>query len=319
MTLQQLRALCEIVDRGLHLSTAASALHRSQPALSRQLQALERDLGIELFARKRNRIVELTPAGAQIVAIARRMLADADLVGRVAGETSDPTRGSLTVATTHTQARYTLPKVIGTFMKRYPEVRLTLRQATPQGCAVMVALGQADLAICTETVGEPSEVVAVPCYFLQRSVATPLRHPLTRTRPLTLEALARFPVITYEEGFNGRRVVDETFAHAGLKPRVILSAVDADVSKAYVEMGLGIAILASVAIDPKRDTGLRRLDASHLFRPSCLSVMIRRGTYLRRYMTHFIELFAPHVGAADIERALGGGRAERGRRNLPTL
>jgi LysR family transcriptional regulator, cys regulon transcriptional activator len=319
MTLQQLRALCEIVDRGLHLSTAASALHRSQPALSRQLQALERSLGVELFTRKRNRILELTPAGTQIVAIARRMLADADVVNRVAGETSDPMRGALTVATTHTQARYTLPRVIATFMKLYPDVRLSLRQGTPHGCAVMVANGQADIAICTETAGEPAEIVAVPCYLLHRSVVTPLRHPLVRTRPLTLEAVARFPVITYEEGFNGRRVVDDTFAQAGLAPRVILSAVDADVSKAYVEMGLGIAILASVAVDPRRDKALRRIDASHLFRPSCLSVMVRRGTYLRKYMTHFIELFAPHVGAADIERALAGRRTDRGRRALPTL
>ena len=319
MNLQQLRYLCAVVDHGLNVSDAAEALFTSQPGISKQIRQLEDELGLTVFVRQGKRLAALTPAGEVVVATARRAMREVANLKRVAEEFRGEDTGTLSIATTHTQARYTLPKVIGTFMKRYPDVRLSLRQGTPQGCAVMVALGQADLAICTETADEPADVVAVPCYLLKRSVVTPLRHPLTRIRPLTLEALARFPVITYEDGFNGRRVVDETFAQAGLAPRVILSAVDADVSKAYVEMGLGIAILASVAVDPRRDAGLRRLDASHLFRPSCLSAMVRRGMYLRRYMTHFIEMFAPHVGAADIERALAGGRLDRMRRNLPTL
>ena len=319
MTLQQLRALCAIVDGGLHLSSAATTLHRSQPALTRQVQALEQDLGTEVFQRKRNRIVDLTPAGVKILAVARRVVAEADSLRRVADDVSAADRGDLTVATTHTQARYTLPPVIRKFMQRHEGVRLALRQGTPAKCAEMVAAGQADLGICTEVVDPPPGVVQLPCYLLERCVVTPPRHPLLRAKPLTLAAIARYPIITYDAGFSGRRITDQAFADAGLQPRVIMSAVDADVSKAYVELGLGIAILASIAFDRKRDAGLRRIDASHLFKPSRLAVVLRRNAYLRGYMVAFIQMFAPSASAAEIRRALAGEPPARSHRGLPAL
>ncbi|HZL28872.1 MAG TPA: LysR substrate-binding domain-containing protein [Acidobacteriaceae bacterium] len=319
MTLQQLRALCMIVDQGMHVSSAATTLHRSQPALTRQLQALERDLGADIFQRKRNRIVELTPVGRDILAVARRVVGEADTLRSVAADANAADRGELTLATTHTQARYTLPPVIRTYMQRHPLVSLALRQGTPARCAEMVARGIADFAICTELSSPPADVAQVPCYLVHRSIVTRPRHPLLRERPLTLDAVARYPIITYEAGFNARSVIDEAFVEAGLAPQVVLSAIDADVSKAYVELGLGIAILASIAFDRKRDAALRRIDASHLFRPSALCVVLRKGSYLRRYMSDFIQAFAPTLTAAEIECALAGKQMTRSARQLTAL
>jgi LysR family cys regulon transcriptional activator len=247
------------------------------------------------------------------------VVAEADSLRRVAEDVSAADRRDLTVATTHTQARYTLPPVIRKFMAAYEGVRLSLRQGTPAKCAEMVALGQADFGICTEVVEPPAGVVQLPCFLLERSVVTPPRHPLLRAKPLTLEAIARYPIITYEEGFSGRRITDQTFAEAGLSPRVVMSAVDADVSKAYVELGLGIAILASIAFDRKRDAGLRRVDASHLFKPSRLAVVLRKDAYLRGYMIAFIQSFAPGATLSEIRRALAGEPASRIHRRLTAL
>ncbi|MDQ6621828.1 MAG: LysR substrate-binding domain-containing protein [Pseudomonadota bacterium] len=306
MTLAQLHALCAIVDRGLSVSRAAETLHRSQPAVTRQLQQLETGLGLTLFVRQRNRILKLTPEGEAIARVARKVLADTRDLARMAESLRQSERGELTLATTHTQARYTLPRIIGAYMERYPDVALSLRQGTPAQCAAMVATGQADLAICTETSDTPGEVVQIPCYRLQRCVVTPADHPLLRARRLTLKGIARYPVITYAEGFSGRAIVDRAFSDAGLAPKVVLSAIDADVSKSYVELGLGIAILASVAFDPDRDHGLRQIRAGHLFAPSRLSVVVRRGAYLPAYTLAFIRLFSPALPEAEIRSVLAG-------------
>jgi len=316
--LLHLKALCEIVEKGLHLSQAAEALHRSQPALSRQIQQLEAELGVVLFERNRSRLIRLTDQGREIVEIARRIMNDARDITRVAQERTDPGRGSLTVATTHTQARYTLPAIIQKFKQKYRGVTLGLMQATPVQCCDLVARGQADIAICTET-GPRADVVQIPCYLLPRIVVTPPRHPLLRLRPPTLEAIARYPIITYAEGFSGRSIVDRAFHDAQLTPTVMLSAIDADVSKAYVEMGLGIAILADVAFDPKRDKQLRRIPANMLFEPSRLNVVIRPKTYLRGYSLDFIQMFAPTLTVAQIHQAASARGLRAVRRELPSL
>lgn len=308
MNLRQITTLCEVVDQGLKLSAAAQALHRSQPSITRQIQELEQELGTQLFLRKRNRILDLTPQGREVLASARRILHELNKIKSAGEDMAGASRGELIVATTHTQARYTLPRVITRFKSEYPLVQLSLKQGTPVQCAELVARGAADIAICTETQDELEEVAAIPCYLLNRSVVVPRGHPLLKVKRLTLEAVVRYPIITYAEGFSGRSVLNQAFLDRGLAPNVVMSAIDADVSKAYVEMGLGIAILATIAFDGKRDTGLRAIDARHLFAASVLRVAVRRHGYLRPYVHAFIQTFAPKVTRPVVERALAGER-----------
>ncbi|MCC6534406.1 MAG: CysB family HTH-type transcriptional regulator [Burkholderiales bacterium] len=319
MNLRQLRSLCEIVDRGLKMSDAAHAVFRSQPSVSRQIHELEVELGVSIFRRKRNRVLELTAQGREVLAIARRIVNDVENLGRLGKEFAQADAGDFAVATTHTQARYTLPDVVERFQHAYPKVRLSLRQGTPAQCCELVQRRQADLAICTETAGAYDGLVQIPCYRLNRSVVAPKGHPLLRARPLTLDAVARYPVITYDEGFSGRGIVDQSFADQALKPNVVLSAIDADVSKTYVEKGLGIAILATVAFDPKRDRGLRRMDARHLFAPSRLNIVLRRDVYLRGFMLEFMRLFAPALRKLDIDKSIAAPGPPVSRVPLPEL
>lgn len=318
MNLRQLATLCEVVDQGLKLSAAAERLHRSQPSITRQIQELEHELGTPLFLRKRNKILGLTPQGREILTSARRILRELNSIKSASEDTGSASCGEFTVATTHTQARYSLPHVIRQFKSEYPNVHLSLRQGTPVQCAELVARGAADIAICTETQDELEEVTAIPCYRLNRSVVVPRAHPLLKVKSLTLEVIASYPIITYAEGFSGRSVLNQAFSERGLSPNVVLSAIDADVSKAYVEMGMGIAILATIAFERRRDAELRSIDARHLFPASTLRVAVRRHGYLRPYMLTFIKMFAPNVTRATVERALGGERIPSPRQ-LPEL
>jgi len=319
MNLRQLRSLCEVVDRGLRISDAAQALFRSQPSISRQIQELEAELGVAIFRRKRNRVLEITPQGREVLAIARRIVNDVDNLSRLGEELAAVAQGDFVIATTHTQARYTLPDVVERFQRAYPKVRLSLRQGTPAQCCELVLRRQADIAICTETTERTADLVQMPCYLLNRSVVVPKRHPLLRVKPLTLEAIARYPVITYDEGFSGRWIVNQAFAEKDLKPTVVLSAIDADVSKTYVEKGLGIAILATVAFDSGRDRNLSRIDARHLFAASRLNLVARPDVYLRGYMLEFARLFAPHLRKGEVERRLAGQASSRRVGGLPEL
>lgn len=306
MNLKQLKALCEVIDHGLSISNASQRLYRTQPSITRQIQELERQLGLDLFVRRRNRLLDVTPQGREIVAIARRMLDDASNIQRLSDELSQVAAGEFSIATTHTQARYVLPRVIRAFLEHHPKVRLNLRQGTPAQCHQLVAHGKADLAICTETQEPPEDVVVLPCYGLSRSVVTPPGHPLLRVKSLTLAAIARYPIITYDEGFSARSIIDKAFAAHRLTPNVVLSAIDADVSKAYVELGLGIAILATIAFDPDKDTNLRCIDAKRLFPPSTLGIVVRRNNYLRGYMVDFMREFAPALKKVDVRGAVSG-------------
>lgn len=319
MNLMQLKALCEVLDHGLSISAASKSLFRTQPSITRQLQELEKELGFDLFVRQRNKLLGVTPQGEYIVAIARRMLADARNMQHVGEEVSKDGAGQFSIATTHTQARYTLPRVIRAFMADHPKVSLTLRQGTPAQCHDLVERGRADVAVCTETQTRSEEVTVIPCYGLSRSVVTPPGHRLLRAKSLTLQSIARYPIITYDEGFSARSIVDKAFADAGITPHVVLSAIDADVSKAYVEMGLGIAILATIAFDPKRDANLRRIDAKRLFPPSTLGIVVRRNNHLPRYMMDFMRLFAPALKRVDLRKAVADPLFATGRKPLPSL
>lgn len=303
VNLRQLQVLCEIVDSGLSVTDAAQAIHRSQSNVTRQLQLLEKELGLELFARNRNKLLSLTPQAEEIVSLARRILQDAENVLRIARNMANDERGPFTIATTNFQARYVLPPAVDRFVEKYPKVRLSLRQGTPAQCYELLALGKADVAICA---GEniPEELAAIRCYRFYRSLLVPPGHPLLRVKQITLEALAEYPLITYDEAFSGASIIKKAFADKGLSPRIVLSAADADVSKIYVGRGMGIAIAASIAFDPKHDDNVRRIDARHLFKPSHLSIILRRHAHLRNFMVDFISMVAPKLDRRTVDEAV---------------
>lgn len=304
MKLQQLRYLSEIAKQQLNLSKAAEALHTSQPGISRQIQLLEQELGVEIFIRNGKRITKITPPGQAILEITRRMLQDADNLKRIGEEFNDKESGSLIIATTHTQARYALPPVIKRFIERYPKIRLTLRQGSPTEISTWVASGEADLAIATEAIELFDELIMIPCYQWNRCIVVPPQHPLLTQGKLTLESLAQHTIITYDFAFAGRSKINQAFESKGLQPNVVLTAIDADIIKTYVEIGLGVGILAQMAFDPVRDKGLRAIDAAHLFEPSTARIGISRSCYIRSYIYDFIEMFAPHLGSETIKQAL---------------
>jgi len=305
VNLRQLRTLCEVVDRGLRVTDAAHATHRSQSSVTRQVQLLEEELGLELFARNRNRLLRLTPNGEEILGIARRMLQDAENMRRIGQNAAHDDHGLFTIATTNFQAKYVLPSPVQQFVEHYPGVQLSMRQGTPGECCDLVTLGKADVAICAAS-DIPDGLVDLPCYRLYRSIITPPRHPLLRAKRLTLEELVRYPLITYDEAFNGSTVVLKAFSDRGLKPKVVLSAVDADVARIYVAKGLGIAISANIAFDQNENPNLRQIDARHLFKPSYLSLILRRHSHLRTFMIHFMKMFAPKLDREVILAALYG-------------
>jgi len=313
MRLEQLRSLCEIVRQGFSVSRAAVALHTPQPGVSRQLRALERELGVDIFIRNKKRLLALSAPGAAILKVAQRMVEDAGNLGKIGLEFSAEDSGTLTVATTHTQSRYALPGVIRRFSSRYPHVRLMVRQGNPSDIVELVRSGEADLCIGSESAAESGDLLLFPCYELHRVVLTPPRHPLLRRQKLTLEDLVRYPIITYDAPFIGRSKLVRAFEARGLSPDIVLSAMDTDVIKAYVELGMGIAIIAKLAFDPARDRKLRSMDASHLFEPNVIHLGIRRNDYLRGYVFAFIEMFAPHLQRSHVAEALltSGSRREK--------
>jgi LysR family cys regulon transcriptional activator len=311
LKLQQLRSLAEIARRDLSVSAAAEALHTSQPGVSRQVKELEKELGVEIFARHGKRFTALTEPGRAVLAIAERILAEVENLRRAGQEFANDKLGSLTVATTHTQARYALPGAVAAFKRRYPDVQLVIHQGNPTQICEMVLRGEAEFAIATEQIAEYAELVSLPCYQWNRCVVVPARHPLARVKPLTLEAVAQFPIVTYDFAFANRSLVEKAFAQRGLAPKVVLTALDADVIKTYVELGLGVGIMAAMAFDARRDRGLKALDASHLFESSTTRLGIKRGAWLRRYTYDFIEMFAPHLPRAIVEPAVRGAEGSR--------
>ena len=304
MKLQQLRYLCEVARRDLSVSAAAQALFTSQPGVSKQIKGLEEELGIEIFVRNGKRLVSITEPGRTVIAIAERMLADAANLKRAGEDFAGEKFGTLTIATTHTQARYALPKAVAAFKRRYPKVQLFIHQGNPTQICEQVARGEADLCVATEHIAEHPGLAALPCYQWNRCVVVPARHPLLKARPLTLEAVAKYPIVTYDFAFANRSVVNRAFEQRGLAPQVVLTAFDADVIKTYVELGLGVGIMAAMAFDPKRDRQLRSIDAAHLFPSSTTRLGIKRGAYLRRYAYDFIELFAPNLSRGLVEKTV---------------
>ena len=311
MNFQQLRIIREAVQRNFNLTEVANALFTSQSGVSKHILDLEDELGIELFVRKGKRLTGLTEPGKELVGIVERMLIDAKNIKRLAEQFANRDEGSLTIATTHTQARYALPQVVRRFKQAYPKVHLVLHQASPAEIVALLNSGEADIGIATEALdggnGAFANFASFPFYDWHHLVVVPDGHALTTLPKLTLQALAEHPLITYHAGYTGRPRIDATYAEAGLTPDVVMSALDADVIKTYVEVGLGVGIIASMAFDPLRDVALKSLDASHLFPPNTTRIAVRRGHYLRGYAYRFIEecsaALTPQVvkGALDAE------------------
>ena len=313
MNFQQLRIIRETVKRNFNLTEVANALFTSQSGVSKHIKDLEDELGVELFVRKGKRLLGLTDPGKELVVMVERMLLDAGNIKRLAEQYSNRDEGRLTVVTTHTQARYALPKVVTAFKKAYPKVHLKLHQGSPEEIVSMLLDGQADIGIATEAIAEVAELASFPYYTWHHSVIVPAGHPLENVHPLTLEAIAEFPLITYHEGFTGRSIIDKSFTTAGLSPDVAMSAMDADVIKTYVELGLGIGIVASMAFKPEREGELRQLDSRQLFPANTTRIAVRRGHYLRGFAYRFIEMCSPTLTEAAVRSSVapaGNGHAD---------
>ncbi|MBK6286222.1 MAG: HTH-type transcriptional regulator CysB [Gammaproteobacteria bacterium] len=303
MKLQQLRYIWEVARHDLNVSATAQGLFTSQPGISKQVRLLEDELGVEIFERSGKHLTRVTPAGEIILAKAGEILRTVESIKKVAQEFRNDHKGTLSIATTHTQARYALPPTIKAFMERYPEVSLHMHQGTPVQISEMAADGTVDFAIATEALELFSDLVMMPCYEWNRCVIVPRGHPLAALGTLSIEEVAKYPLVTYVFGFTGRSRLDEAFHSRGLTPRVVFTATDADVIKTYVRLGLGIGIIAHMAVDETLDRDLVALDASKLFRPSVTKIGFRRGTFLRGYMYEFIELFAPHLTRSVVDEA----------------
>lgn len=312
MNIQQLRYVFEVARHGLNVSEAAEALFTSQPGVSKQIRVLEEELGVEIFVRHGKRLVDVSEPGKQVLTIVGRILQEVDNLREVGAEFSNEATGSLSIAFTHTQARYALPKVVQAFMARYPNVRLSFHQGNPRQVCDYVLSGVADIAIATEAIAEHEDIVMLPCYQWNRCVVAPLRHPILAAQPLTLEEIARYPLVTYDFAFTGRNRINEAFTGRGLKPNVVLTAIDSDVIKTYVAMGLGVGIIAKMAYDPLVDKDLGMLDAAHLFASSTTRIGLRKNAWLRGYIYAFIECFAPHLSRRVVDAALAGGGQDPG-------
>ena len=303
MKLQQLRYIWEVARHELNVSMTAQSLYTSQPGISKQIRMLEDELGVEIFSRSGKHLTRVTPAGEAILVLVNEILQKVESIRQVAQEFNNENAGSLSVATTHTQARYVLPKVIEGFIQAYPEVALHMHQGTPTQISEMAADGVVDFAIATEALELFGDLIMMPCYRWNHCLIVPKDHPLCALSQLTLADIACFPVLTYVMGFTGRSKVDEAFLAEGVTPKIVFTAADADVIKTYVSLGLGIGIISSMA-SSQLDANLIALDASHLFDPSVTSIGVRRGTFMRGYMYDFVGKFAPHLTRTLIDEAL---------------
>jgi len=303
MKLHQLRYLVAVAENRLNITAAAERLHTSQPGVSKQLKLLEDELGFQIFMREGRALTRVTPAGKQVIERARRILAEIKAIKRLSEDLRNETGGSLSIGTTHTQARYVLPEVISGFRKRYPDVELHLHQGTSEQIAEMMARDQIDFAIATGSQEMFPDTTLLPIYRWHRTVAVPKGHPLTREKRLTLRALARHPIITYSFSFTGPSSLNEIFAAAGLAPQIALTARDADVIKTYVRLGLGVGIVASVAIESGADSDLVAIDASHIFPTHTTWVGFRRDTLLRKYMYEYLQALGAHLDRRSVDRA----------------
>ncbi|MCH8621344.1 CysB family HTH-type transcriptional regulator [Undibacterium sp. TS12] len=307
MNFQQLRSIREASRRGYNLTEVANVLFTSQPGVSRQIRELEEELGVDIFERNGKRLTGLTEPGKDILPIIERLLLEAENLRQAGEDYSDQSKGTLTIATTHTQARYVLPKVVQGFRQAFPEVRIALQQSSPEHIAEWVLSGKADIGIATEGLSQFKDLASFACYEWNHVVVVPEGHPLLNKPELTLEDLSNYPLITYDVGFTGRGHIDDAFRLAGLRTDIVLTAMDSDVIQQYVALGLGVGLVASMAIEVQRAHGLRTISAGHLFAPNVTRLAVRRGAYLRAYTYEFIQQFAPNLDREEVRQAISEG------------
>ena len=304
MNLQQLKIVIETAKQNFNLTEVANTLFTSQSGISKHIKDLEDELGIELFVRKGKRFLGLTDPGKELIQIAERMLLDAKNIKKLADQFSQSDHGQLTIATTHTQARYALPEVIRQFKNAFPKVHLAIHQGSPNEIVDMLKKGEADIGIATESISQIAELVTFPFYNWHHAIIVPKGHALENKKDVTLEEIAEYPLVTYHEGFTGRKSIDETFLKKNLSPDIVISALDADVIKTYVELDLGIGIIASMAYQKDRDTKLSLIDSENLFSNNTTHIAIRQGHYLRGYAYKFLELCSKDLSEAKIKSAI---------------
>lgn len=309
MNFQQLRSIREASRRGYNLTEVANVLCTSQPGVSRQIRELEDELGVEIFERNGKRLTGMTEPGKGILVIVERLLLEAENLQRASLEFAGKKSGTLSVATTHTQARYVLPKVVQAFRNAFPEVRIALQQSSPEHIAEWVLSGKADLGIATEGLSQFEDLISFPCYEWRHVIVVPEGHPLADIERPTLQDLAAWPLITYDVGFTGRSHIDQAFQKIGVTPDIVLTAMDSDVIQQYVGLGLGVGIIASMALELPRAQPLKSIGAEHLFAPNVTRLAVRRGAYLRSYTVDFILQFAPSLSRREIERVIHIGAA----------
>ncbi len=304
MKLQQLRCIHEVVKNGFSISKAAEALHTSQPGVSKQIQLLEEEVGLHIFLRHGKRLVGLSEPGQHVYQHINEVIREIKSIKQVSEEFSQSSLGVLTIATTHTQARYKLPNVVQAFMSKYPDVKLNIHQGNPTQVTDQVVKGEADIGIATESISHNDKLFCLPCYTWNRCLVMPAKHPLAKEKTVTLGKLATYPIITYDYAFTGSTIVSKVFHDAGLTPNIVLTAIDADVIKTYVNLGLGLGLIAQMAYDPKRDQGLVSIDVSHLFPTSTTYLGIRRDVFLRGFMYDFIEMFIPEYPKQIVKKLM---------------
>lgn len=305
MNFQQLRIVRETVRQRFNLTEASNALFTSQSGASKHIRDLEDELGVELFERRGKRILGLTTAGRALLDTIERILLDAENLKRSAHQLANQDQGRLAIATTHTQARYALPPIIAQFKTRFPKVNLELHQCSPSEIVALLKSGTVDIGIATEGFNEPhSSFVRFPFHQWHHSIVVPDSHPLVDASPLTLEALAEYPIVTYHEGFTGRTRIDSAFEQEGLLPNVVLTALDADVIKTYVELGMGVGVIASVAYHAERDRGLRLLSGADLFPENTTYLALRRGHFLHAFVYEFLQLCSSELDEQTVQEAL---------------
>jgi len=304
MKLQQLRCIHEVVKNGFSISKAAEALHTSQPGVSKQIQLLEEEVGLHIFLRHGKRLIGLSEPGQHVYQHINKVIREIKSIKQVSEEFSQSSLGVLTIATTHTQARYKLPNVVQAFMSKYPDVKLNIHQGNPTQVTDQVVKGEADIGIATESISHNDKLFCLPCYTWNRCLVMPAKHPLAKEKTVTLAKLATYPIITYDYAFTGSTIVSKVFQDAGLTPNIVLTAIDADVIKTYVNLGLGVGLIAQMAYDPKRDQGLVSIDVSHLFPTSTTYLGIRRDIFLRGFMYDFIEIFIPEYPKQIVKKLM---------------
>jgi LysR family cys regulon transcriptional activator len=295
MKLQQLRFIFEVVQSSFNISEAAKELHTSQPGVSKQIQLLEEEIGIQIFQRHGKRLVGLTDPGHHIYDSILEILRESKNIKNISAEYDNTDKATFTIATTHTQARYKLPKVVEAFVKKYPQIDLNIHQGNPTQVTEQILMGDADVGIATESISLNEKIFCIPCYSWNRSLVMPKGHPLEKEQRITLQDLSSFPLITYDYAFTGSTIVSKVFKEANVEPNIMLTAIDADVIKTYVNLNLGIGLIAEMAFDKNKDKGLIAKDVSHLFPISTTYIGIRKENFVRSFTFDFIKMFIPKM------------------------